>query len=94
MQPILKTELAKGLNIEDKKGVRPLHLAATVSEQYVVQLVDAGADVIMSLGSPRKGRQYFMSPRELDRAISLDMFWITILLLDDLTYWIVRMTPV
>lgn len=38
-------QVCKNLNPGDFNGVQPLHLAATVSEEYVFKLLNAGADV-------------------------------------------------
>ncbi|CAG8901730.1 unnamed protein product [Penicillium egyptiacum] len=37
--------VCKNLNRSDCYGVQPLHLAATISESYVVKLLDSGADM-------------------------------------------------
>ncbi|GKT46777.1 ankyrin-2 [Colletotrichum spaethianum] len=34
----------KNMNVRDRDGIAPLHLAVTVSEQYTKKLLDAGAD--------------------------------------------------
>ncbi|KAM3065472.1 hypothetical protein ACMFMF_010959 [Clarireedia jacksonii] len=35
LQPILKSELVKCLEIYDRNGIRPIHLAASISESYI-----------------------------------------------------------
>jgi ankyrin repeat protein len=44
LQPILQSELKKCLELPDRAGIRPIHLAASISESYVKQLVESGAD--------------------------------------------------
>ncbi|PQE23289.1 Ankyrin repeat-containing protein [Rutstroemia sp. NJR-2017a BVV2] len=44
LQQILESELKKCLELRDRNGIRPIHLAASISESYVKQLVESGAD--------------------------------------------------
>jgi len=46
LQSMLETALARGLDLEDNNGIRPIHLAATISEQNVALLINAEADAM------------------------------------------------
>ena len=40
----LESEIGADINSKDNNGIRPIHLAATVSEEVVSKLIDCGAD--------------------------------------------------
>ena len=48
MEHIFKSELAASISVQDCNGIRPIHLAATISEQLVHRLVAHGADYLVS----------------------------------------------
>jgi ankyrin repeat protein len=41
---ILRSKLGESINTSDKDGIRPIHIAATLSEQLVAELIEYGAD--------------------------------------------------
>ncbi len=41
---VLQSDIGAGVNVGDNDGIRPIHLAATISEQLVSQLIQSGAD--------------------------------------------------
>ncbi|KAG4439135.1 hypothetical protein IFR05_005372 [Cadophora sp. M221] len=42
---VLRSPIGAAINVGDNDGIRPIHLAASISDRFVSQLIDHGADI-------------------------------------------------